>query len=114
VENSSDLIARYGLALRVGGWLSATVEASSVSESFSDAANTLFRADGQQGIIPAYTIADFSFEARVTDFLRVEGSVNNLADARSFTARATAYPGPGILPGMAAASRPGSGWSCDL
>lgn len=53
----------------------------------SDAANTLFRADGQQGIIPAYDVADFSFEARVTEFLRLEGSLNNIGDTRYFTAR---------------------------
>ena len=48
-------------------------------------------------LIPAYQILDLSasWEHR---WLKLEASVNNLADARYFTRRATAYPGPGILP----------------
>ena len=49
------------------------------------------------GPIPAYQVFDasMSWERR---WLKLEGSVNNLLDARYFTRRATGYPGPGILP----------------
>lgn len=99
VENSPDWIVRTGLTSRFGDDFSATLEASYTSSAFSDAANTPFRADGQQGIIPDYTLFDFSIKARITPYLKVEGSINNILDRRYFTARATAYPGPGILPG---------------
>ncbi len=72
-----------------------------LSRQFSDATNV-----GEDpgdivtpvvGPIPAYQILDasVSWEHR---WLKLEGSVNNLADARYFTRRATGYPGPGILP----------------
>jgi len=69
-----------------------------LSDQFSDATNAT---DGGfsavVGRIPAYQILDasVSWERR---WLKLEGSVNNLADARYFTRRAIAYPGPGILP----------------
>jgi Fe(3+) dicitrate transport protein len=49
------------------------------------------------GLIPAYQILDVSvsWERR---WLKLEGSINNLANAMYFTRRATGYPGPGILP----------------
>jgi Fe(3+) dicitrate transport protein len=72
-----------------------------LSRQFSDATN--LGKDPEDvptpvaGLIPAYQILDasLSWERR---WLKLEASVNNLADARYFTRRATGYPGPGILP----------------
>lgn len=99
VENSPDWIASAGLTWRLGSLLSATAQARYVSACFSDAANTVYRADGQQGIIPEYTVVDFSADVRAASFLHLRAGVNNVLDRKYFTARATAYPGPGILPG---------------
>ena len=69
-----------------------------LSDQFSDATNAT---DGGiaavVGRIPAYQLLDASasWERR---WLKLEASVNNLTDARYFTRRAIAYPGPGILP----------------
>ncbi|HEX8657965.1 MAG TPA: TonB-dependent receptor, partial [Hymenobacter sp.] len=69
-----------------------------LSDQFSDATNaSISGASAVIGRIPAYQILDasLSWERR---WLKLEASVNNLADARYFTRRATGYPGPGILP----------------
>jgi Fe(3+) dicitrate transport protein len=69
-----------------------------LTDQFSDATNA---PDGGissvVGIIPAYKIMDVSLSYEFKMF-RLEGSVNNLANAMYFTRRATGYPGPGILP----------------
>jgi Fe(3+) dicitrate transport protein len=49
------------------------------------------------GTIPAYYVMDVSLSYQYKK-LRVEGSVNNLANRMYFTRRATGYPGPGIIP----------------
>ncbi|WP_035564745.1 TonB-dependent receptor [Hymenobacter sp. IS2118] len=69
-----------------------------LSDQFSDATNAPASSSSAViGRIPAYQVFDASasWEHR---WLKLEASVNNLADARYFTRRATAYPGPGILP----------------
>jgi Fe(3+) dicitrate transport protein len=84
---------------RVGyGPVKASLQFLYLSDQFSDATNS--EASGPSAVIgkiPAYQILDasVSWERR---WLKLEASVNNLADARYFTRRATAYPGPGILP----------------
>jgi Fe(3+) dicitrate transport protein len=75
-----------------------SVQFTHLSQQYSDATNA--KQGGVSavvGLIPAYTVLDasVSWERR---WLKLEGSVNNLADAVYFTRRATGYPGPGILP----------------
>ncbi len=67
------------------------------AEHFTDATNARRTASAVNGIIPAYTVADLS-AAYVWRWLTLEASCNNLLDARYFTRRAEAYPGPGIIP----------------
>ena len=87
------------LGSRVGyGPLKASLQYLYLSEQFSDATNsTIFQPSAVTGTIPAYQILDASL-AWERRWLRLEASVNNLANARYFTRRATGYPGPGILP----------------
>ena len=79
--------------------MKATLQISHLSQQFTDATNAV---DGGysavNGIVPAYTLLDLTlgYEWRM---LSIEGSINNLADARYYTRRATGYPGPGIIPG---------------
>ncbi|SIN79961.1 Fe(3+) dicitrate transport protein [Algoriphagus halophilus] len=75
-----------------------SLQFSHLSDQFSDATNAI---DGGVsavvGLIPAYSIMDFSLSYEYKKF-KLEGSVNNLTNAIYFTRRATGYPGPGILP----------------
>ncbi|MEA5429729.1 TonB-dependent receptor family protein, partial [Arcicella lustrica] len=69
-----------------------------LTDQFSDATNA--RDGGISsviGLIPAYKIMDLSFSY---DFkkIKLETSINNVANEMYFTRRATGYPGPGILP----------------
>lgn len=69
-----------------------------LSEQYSDASND--RDGGPSavtGLIPAFTVLDMALATSWGHF-RLEGGVNNLADTRYFTRRATGYPGPGIIP----------------
>ena len=52
------------------------------------------------GEIPAYFVMDFSARYQFNDLLTVSTSINNLLDEAYFTRRATAYPGPGIIPAL--------------
>ena len=67
------------------------------AEHFTDATNARRTASAVNGIIPAYTVADLS-AAWSWRMFTLEASCNNLFDARYFTRRADAYPGPGIIP----------------
>jgi Fe(3+) dicitrate transport protein len=84
---------------RVGyGPVKASFQLTYLSEQFTDATNaTTGGVSAVNGPIPAYQVMDvsLSWEHR---WLKLEGSVNNLADAYYFSRRATGYPGPGILP----------------
>ena len=82
------------------GPLKASLQFLYLSDQFSDATNInadRVEASAVTGPIPAYRILDASL-AWERRWLKLEASVNNLADARYFTRRATGYPGPGILP----------------
>ena len=75
-----------------------SVQLTHLSKQYSDA--TKAEQGGVSAVvgrIPAYSVLDasVSWERR---WLKLEGSVNNLANTVYFTRRATGYPGPGILP----------------
>lgn len=72
-----------------------------VSAQFSDANNSTLKNDvtnGIQGVIPAYTVFDFSSQYEISKNFVFGFSMNNIANKAYFTRRATGYPGPGILP----------------
>lgn len=69
------------------------------SAQFSDATNSVIPSgDAVIGEIPAYTVMDFSGRYTFSQQFQLEIGINNLTNATYFTRRATAYPGPGILP----------------
>lgn len=96
VELVPPLTLRTGLSLQhrafrfSGSW-------AYTGEHFTDATNARRTASAVNGLIPAYVVADIS-AAYTWRFLTLEVSGNNLFDARYFTRRAEAYPGPGIIP----------------
>jgi len=73
-----------------------------LSEQYTDAENSAIPqpGDSREGVIgeiPSYGILDFSLSYSFGKF-KLESGINNLLDERYFTRRATAYPGPGIIP----------------
>jgi Fe(3+) dicitrate transport protein len=99
VENAPANIFRGGLTGGYKGIL-LTLQASFVDETFSDANNTVTpTANGQNGLIPSYTVTDLTASYKFTKGLNIKAGINNLCDKRYFTRRAGGYPGPGVLPG---------------
>ena len=64
---------------------------------FSDATNAEIVANATRGIIPTYTVMDFSTSYEWKRY-RLQAGINNLTNTSYFTRRATGYPGPGIIP----------------
>ena len=99
VENAPRNIVRAGITAGYQSFL-LTAQISHVSETFSDANNTLLpTANGNNGLIPAYTITDLTATYKFSKNLNVKAGINNLFDKTYFTRRAGGYPGPGALPG---------------
>ncbi|MCX6317867.1 MAG: TonB-dependent receptor [Bacteroidetes bacterium] len=99
LENAPRHIFRGGIT---GGYrkLLLTLQVNHTSSSFSDANNTTtVTANGNTGLIPAYTIADLTATIKLSKTLNIRTGINNLTNATYFTRRAGGYPGPGALPG---------------
>jgi Fe(3+) dicitrate transport protein len=99
--NEVEFVPRINLksGIRLGyKQVKASFQYTYLSSQFSDATNS---GDGGVsavvGTIPAYDVMDVSVSYQFKNW-RLEGSINNVADAMYFTRRATGYPGPGILP----------------
>lgn len=96
VEMAPPLMFRSGTTLHKGPWRAA-LQASYIAAHYSDATNAERTATAVEGKIPAYLVADVSVSYHWR-WLILEGSCNNLLNARYFTRRAESYPGPGIIP----------------
>ncbi len=71
---------------------------SYTSQSFSDAGNTVQpTADAVVGLIPAYTVVDWSSTLKIKNY-ELKFGISNLLDAKYFNLRTDEYPGPGIIP----------------
>jgi Fe(3+) dicitrate transport protein len=97
VELAPDIIFKTGLSYKYKK-LSASYQVAYTSSQFSDATNAVFMPSAVDGIVPAYTVMDLSASCKLNKTFSIEGSVNNLANAKYFTRRADSYPGPGIIP----------------
>lgn len=97
VEYVPDVIFRSGLTYGYQKF-SFTLQHSYVSQQFSDATNAISSAAAIYGIIPAYSVMDFSagYSWRI---FGINAGVNNLTNSKYFTRRTEGYPGPGIMPG---------------
>ncbi|MES2761440.1 MAG: TonB-dependent receptor [Bacteroidota bacterium] len=96
VELVPQTILRSGLTYKYKNF-STTVQGSYTAEQFADASNSKFSTNAITGIIPAYTICDFSAQYTFK-MLNLSAGVNNFTNEVYFTRRAEGYPGPGILP----------------
>lgn len=98
VENAPKHILRSGFTYTYKGF-TFTPQVSYVSDAFSDANNTVTpTSNGQNGIIPSYTVVDMSATYAFNSKWNVRAGVNNLTNKMYFTRRAGGYPGPGLLP----------------
>ena len=99
VENAPKDIFRGGLTLGYNDLL-LTGQSSFVGKTFSDANNTVKpTTNGQNGLIPSYTITDITATYKFSKHLNIKTGINNILNERYFTRRAGGYPGPGVLPG---------------
>ena len=96
VEQSPPVTVRSGLQYRRATFRSA-VNWSWTAAHYTDATNAKRTASAVNGVIPAYSVMDFSM-AKSWRWWTLEVSCNNVLDQRYFTRRAEAYPGPGIIP----------------
>lgn len=97
VEFAPRTIGRWSMTLR-RSVITASIQYSRTGRQFSDASNTRASVDGIQGLIPAYQVWDATFRYDIGRHYILRLGVNNLADTRYFTRRATSYPGPGLIP----------------
>lgn len=99
VENAPANIFRGGLSVGYQDFL-ITGQLSYTDETFSDATNTMApSANGNNGLIPAYKIADLTVACKISSQVHLKAGINNVFDEKYFTRRAGGYPGPGVLPG---------------
>jgi len=97
VEYAPKFINRLGITFGVGSFTT-TYLVSSTAKSYGDASNTeVASADAVAGVIPAYTVSDWSGVYKIKN-VNLKFGVNNLSDLRYFTKRTDEYPGPGIIP----------------
>lgn len=96
VEMAPPILIRNGLSYKYKQ-VSASFQLAYVQEHYTDASNAVRVSGAVNGIIPSYTVADFSaaYEWRR---LKLEATCNNLFNQMYFTRRADSYPGPGIIP----------------
>lgn len=98
VEYVSPFILRSGIKWR-NDKLVVQVQGSYNSSQFADATNSIEPSgDAVIGLVPSYMVFDFSSRWIISPRWQIELGVNNFTNQQYFTRRATAYPGPGILP----------------
>jgi len=98
VESVPEWTSRNGIEFN-HRWLSATLLASYVSESFADAFNTVLpTANGAKGVVPSYTLVDLNTTFHITNRYTIRFGINNVLNKSYFTKRPAFYPGPGIWP----------------
>ncbi len=98
VENAPRKINRFGINYNKKS-ISVTWQLSDIGKAYADALNTeVANAAATTGVIPAYTVQDFSVSFKFLKHYNLKAGVNNLTDERYFTRRAGGYPGPGVMP----------------
>lgn len=98
VEYVSPFMCRIGLKIRTESW-QFQIQGSYNAAQFSDATNSVEPSgDAVIGQIPAYYVVDLSARYKFPRFFQLEAGITNLLNQSYYTRRATAYPGPGILP----------------
>ena len=98
IENAPSNIFRGGINFTYKEFVF-TSQLSSVGSTYSDANNTEKpSASAQVGLIPSYSVTDFTASCKIYKNLKLKAGLNNAFDKRYFTRRAGGYPGPGAMP----------------
>ncbi len=97
VELVPPLSGKIGLKYTHGKWAESLL-GTYVHKHFSDGTNAVSDPNAIAGIIPSYCVLDLNGTYTANEFIRIKAGVNNLTNNKYFTRRATAYPGPGIIP----------------
>ncbi|MFZ4059312.1 MAG: TonB-dependent receptor domain-containing protein, partial [Ferruginibacter sp.] len=98
VENAPEHIVRLGFTYTYKDF-TLTSQWSHTSAAYTDANNTVAAtANGQNGLIPAYTVGDLTVTYTWNKVYNLKAGINNISDTRYFTRRSGGYPGPGVLP----------------
>ncbi len=97
VELVPPISGKIGVKHTHGKW-SESLLATYVHKHFSDGTNAISDPNAIAGIIPSYYVLDLSGVYKPNNFIQVKAGINNLTNNKYFTRRATAYPGPGIIP----------------
>lgn len=96
LETVPKWISRNGLQVAYKNF-SSILQYSYVSESFSDALNTVApSANGARGIVPSYNLWDLNMSYRINNNYTFKLGINNFTNAQYFTKRPTGYPGQGV------------------
>jgi Fe(3+) dicitrate transport protein len=99
VEYAPKIINRLGVTYSKS-LISTTYLLSTTAKSYGDASNVVSSTNPSAGIIPAYTVMDWSATLKTRGNYHFKAGVNNLTDRKYFTKRTTEYPGPGIIPAL--------------
>ena len=96
VELVPPIVLKTGLSIG-NEHFSLSYQYSFTKEHYSDATNSTYSTNAVVGLIPDYKTMDISGKINYKEF-QIEFGINNLTNEIYFTRRATAYPGPGIIP----------------
>jgi Fe(3+) dicitrate transport protein len=96
VEYAPRYSIRSGIQYKCKG-LQISVQHSYTADQFTDATNAKSTPTAVNGIIPAYSVLDFTASYKLKRWF-FSASCNNVLNQMYFTRRADGYPGPGILP----------------
>jgi len=92
------VIARLSLVHTKGLWTLQCL-AQHVASQFTEATNSTYTATALHGLIPRHQVVDLGMQRKLAETGWSFGlKLNNALNAKYFTRRALAYPGPGILP----------------
>lgn len=97
VELVPELIFKGGLSYRKKSF-QLNYQYSYTSEQYTDATNADYSPNAIYGLVPQYTVMDFSAKYMYKERWMFECGVNNLMNNLYFSRRASGYPGPGIIP----------------
>ena len=98
VELVPKVIARLSLFHTRGLWTLQCL-AQHVANQFTEATNSTYTATALHGLIPRHQVVDLGMQRKLAESGWSLGvKLNNALNAKYFTRRALAYPGPGILP----------------
>ncbi|MCB9223974.1 MAG: TonB-dependent receptor [Crocinitomicaceae bacterium] len=97
VELVPPITAKIGVKFITGKWTFSYLT-SFVQKHYTDGTNAEFDPNAVAGVIPSYYVMDYGMTYDLNKFISFKGGVNNLTNNKYFTRRASAYPGPGIIP----------------